>query len=139
MDNFCQKTKFGKTIHGTGVVMIGEDFEEPKKDKNMNTAVKEVAEKPGKVEENPPVSVISPKVVLGNVLRQLGKPGNMSKESPSLTRATAVTQNSFRVNIYLEEYKSNFWSSRLGHSFFVKVDEKGKVINSTPEIVKQYE
>ena len=120
--------------------MIGEDFKEPDdKGKKMETAVKEKPVKQRNDDTPPPVSTIESKVVLGNVLRQLGKPHNMCQISPSLTRATPVTQSSFRVNIYTAEDRGHFTSQVLSHTFFVKVDENGKIVSSNPEIIKHYE
>ena len=119
--------------------MIGEDFKEPDKDKNMpKTAVKEkVVER--NVDLPPVVSTIGPATVLAAVLRQLGKPKNISKVSPSLTRATAVTQDTFRVNIYTDVNKGHFTANELTHSYFVRVDDNGRIVRSNPEIVKAYE
>jgi len=118
--------------------MIGEEQDEGKDKKMPKTAVKERPVQ-HREEETPPVSTITPRMVLDGVLRRLGKPSNMSKVSPSLTRATAVTQNSFRVNIYTDIVKSGFTANELTHTYFVHVDEDGKVMRSNPEIIKQYE
>ena len=132
--------------------MIGEEFKEPEKEKNMP----KVAEKPVKNvrhdDDAPkPNSSIGSSIVLANVLNHLGRPHNMSPVVQSLTRATAVTQNQFRVNIYTRETKGGgqskgigmgspvFTADELTHSFFVKVNEKGEIVTSNPEIIKHYE
>ena len=90
-------------------------------------------------DDTPVVSTIGPSIVLKNVLNILGKPENMSKIVPSLTRATPVTQDTFRVNIYTQVDKGFYTADTLTHSFFVRVDNKGKVVHSNPEIIKKYE
>ena len=89
-----------------------------------------------KVSEDTPVSIseIDPKVVLTGVLKLLGKPRDLRSPNSSSTRATAVTKNSFRVNIYTES-KMPY----IAHSYFVKVNEDGQIVSSNPEIIKQYE
>ena len=82
----------------------------------------------------PPISTIDTKTVLNNVFEILGKPRNLIGPSPSFTRATAIHQNAFRVSIYTKTYLPG-----IAHSFFVIVDEDGKILSSYPEIVKHYE
>jgi len=94
-----------------------------------------------RVEEDttPPVSTIGASGVLAEVLRILGTPPNMCQVTVNLTRATPVTQNSFRVNIYVEEPRDMYTAQVLRHSYFVHVDPTGTITASNPEIIKQYE
>ena len=121
--------------------MIGEDYKEPESEgkkkmpKTAEKPVKEVVREEGPV----PVSGISPRKVLDNVLRILGKPHNLCQISPNLTRAAAVTANNFRVNIYTAEDRGYFTSNILSHTYFVKVGDDGRILTSTPEIIKHYE
>ena len=86
----------------------------------------------------PPVSTIDASGVLNEVLLLLGTPPGMCQVTPNLTRATAVTQNSFRVNIYVEDVRPIYTAHILKHSYFVRVDNTGSIVSSNPEIVKQY-
>jgi hypothetical protein len=88
------------------------------------------------VEDNspPPISTISPDTVLNGVLHILGKPSDMCSICSSFTRATAITQNNFRVNIYTESHLPG-----IAHTFFVNVDQHGNIVTSNPEISKHYE
>lgn len=85
-------------------------------------------------EEIKPVSTISPYVIIDNVLKELGTPPNLCQLSSSLTRATPVTQNSFRVQIYC--YKED--CVVLTDTFFVHVDDEGNIVKSYPTIAKKY-
>ena len=101
-------------------------------------------------EEKPPViSTVDPKVVLENVLKQLGKPKDLSAEGPSLTRATPITQSSFRVQIYrcvppkveegwAREATTIFPTNTLTDWFFVNVNKEGGIVRSNPAIVGKY-
>lgn len=92
----------------------------------------------------PPISTISGNAVLEEVFAILGKPKDLL--SGTFTRATPISQFSFRVNIYrkiilteterremLEDYKI-----KLTDSFYVRVDGTGAVLSSNPPIVRRY-
>ena len=87
----------------------------------------------------PPISTIESSVVLNGVLQRLGTPRGMCQVTVNLTRATAVTQYTFRVNIYVEDVRPIYTAHVLKHSYFVRVDPTGEIIASNPEIIKQYE
>jgi hypothetical protein len=92
-------------------------------------------------DEVPPVSTIDPQVVLDNVFKQLGKPHNLCQISSCLTRATPITQKSFRVMIYCKTEVSERGIGAapvLTDTFFVHVNDEGKIINSDEPIVKKY-
>ena len=78
------------------------------------------------------ISTIDPSVVLNNVLCKLGKPTDMTNISPNLTRATAIKQNQFRVNVFQRN------PLRLSDTFFVWVNENGGIVKSIPEIIRKY-
>lgn len=85
-------------------------------------------------EEKPVViSTVNPTKVLENVFVQLGKPKNLCSVAPSLTRATPITQTSFRVQIYRE-----IPYATLTDTFFVTVNPEGKIVRSNPAIEKKY-
>ena len=96
----------------------------------------EVATKKKRVTEDdvPVISTVNPRDVLNSVLRILGKPHDLMRTCPSYTRATPVTQNSFRVNIYTESALPG-----IADTFFVHVDGNGTIVSATPEIIKRYE
>jgi len=85
----------------------------------------------------PPISTIDPKVVLDNVFKQLGKPGNLSPMGGSLTRATPCQSHKFRVQIYCKA-SDMFGSGQLTDSFWVVVNGKGDIVSSDPAINKKY-
>ena len=106
----------------------------------METAVQRRKKVRQEEEVSPPISTITPAIVLENVFKILGKPGNMSMVSPSLTRATPISKYQFRVNIYTRQIENGEFSEhKLSHSYFVHVDDKGQIKTSYPEIHKHYE
>jgi hypothetical protein len=93
----------------------------------------------------PPISTISSDSVLAGVFAILGKPNDLL--GGTFTRATPLSQFTFRVNIYrkvkltdaerrerLEDY-----NVKLANSFYVKVDGTGEVLYSNPPITRRYE
>ena len=101
-----------------------------------------VASRKRKEEEaTPPISTIHPSVVLEEVLNQLGKPKDLSKICESLTRATPITQASFRVNIYRDLPSSVLTgtNAKLTDSFWVVVNKEGKIVRSDPAIERKYD
>lgn len=94
----------------------------------------------------PPISTIDPKLVLESVLGQLGKPSDLCQSSGCLTRATPITQFSFRVQIYrtmevapgFGQTQAIFPSNILTDTFFVKVNGEGSVIKSDKPIERKY-
>ncbi len=99
----------------------------------------ETLEKKKRVDDDtpPPISTIDPNVVLSNVLKQLGKPGNLCPTSGSLTRATPCNVRSFRVQIYCKP-DDLFGSAKLTDSFWVNTNDKGDIVSSDPAINKKY-
>ena len=94
----------------------------------------ESAKKRCREEDKPPViSTVNPSVVLTNVLNQLGKPKDLSAFGGCLTRATPITQKSFRVMIYRDTP-----SPTLTDTFFVNVNNEGGILRSSPAIVAKY-
>lgn len=93
----------------------------------------------------PPISTISGESVLAGVFAVLGKPEDLL--GGTFTRATPLSQCTFRVNIYrkikltdkerrerLEDH-----NIKLTDSFYVKVDGTGEVLFSNPPIARRYE
>jgi hypothetical protein len=85
-------------------------------------------------EEVSVVSTVSPDIVLENVFEQLGKPKDLCRISPSYTRATPITSSTFRVNIYREDPYAH-----LSDSFYVWVNQSGKIKKSEPAITRRYD
>jgi hypothetical protein len=69
------------------------------------------------------------------VISRLGKPDTLK-----LIRANNVFDNNWRVDVwcYLESEIMMIKPADIKHSYFVKVDEHGKFISSSPEIKKEY-
>jgi hypothetical protein len=90
-------------------------------------------------EENPPISTIDPNAVLASVFEKLGKPDNLCAVSPCLTRATPITQKSFRVQIYCKTSEGGIAAAPvLTDTFFVTVNNDGGIVKSDEPIVKKY-
>ena len=71
------------------------------------------------------------------VIAKLGKPTELN-----FIRASNVFDNRWRVDVWCY-YDSTVTimptkCSNIKHSYFVHTDEHGKIINSSPEIIKEY-
>lgn len=64
------------------------------------------------------------------VMAALGKPVDFLKIS-----AISLWEGRYRVNV---QTGADAASARITHSFFVVVDERGKVVESYPQITRQY-
>lgn len=64
------------------------------------------------------------------VLTALGRPENFFRIS-----AVCVWEDHYRVNV---QTGADAASARIAHSFFVAVDERGKVVESNPQIARLY-
>jgi hypothetical protein len=64
------------------------------------------------------------------VMAALGRPTHFLRVT-----ARQVTGDGYRVNVVTG---ADAASARIAHSFFVTADKEGKVIESTPAIVKRY-
>lgn len=64
------------------------------------------------------------------VIRSLGYPKDLLKVG-----VYPIGSDRYRVNIVTGK---DFATSRITDSFFVVADANGKIVNSTPQIVKQY-
>ena len=80
-----------------------------------------------------PINSVEGKAILDKVFAILGKPKDVCQVSPNLTRISQVSQFSYRVNICRHtphpSYTDTFW---------LKVNEDGEIVSSTPPIVKKY-
>lgn len=65
-----------------------------------------------------------------SVMTALGRPENFFRIS-----AVCLWENHFRVNVQTGDDAT---SIRIAHSFFVAVDERGKVLESNPPITRLY-
>lgn len=84
-------------------------------------------------QENAAISPVNPQHVLNSVLQLLGRPADLAPISACRTRATPITPYSFRVNIF-----RMCPDATLTDSFFVKVNARGLILQSTPPIAKKY-
>ena len=66
-----------------------------------------------------------------SVLNALGKPSDLLQ-----VQVRSLWDQHFRVNVVVGP---DFLSSRIANSYFVKADEDGNVIGSTPPIKRQYD
>ena len=65
-----------------------------------------------------------------HVIRALGQPADLYR-----VQVRELGDNHYRVNVFIGADTNSF---RLAHSYFLVADEDGKVVNSTPEITRQY-
>ena len=65
-----------------------------------------------------------------HVVRRLGVPGDLHTVQVRL-----LWDNHFRVNVFLS---ADAGSLKLAHSYFLLTDGDGNILESTPEIKKQY-
>ena len=65
-----------------------------------------------------------------HVMHSLGQPTDLYA-----VQVRQLWKDRFRVNVYVG---ANLTSARVAHSYFLKTDGDGQVINSTPRITKQY-
>jgi hypothetical protein len=64
------------------------------------------------------------------VMNALGKPSNLHK-----LLVCRLWKNHYRVNVFVGELAAGM---TIAHSYFVKVDGDGNIIQSTPRITKRY-
>jgi len=71
------------------------------------------------------------------VLNRLGTPSNLN-----FIRASNVFDNRWRVDVWcyheVEGTLSSTSNSKIDYSYFIHADEQGKIINSSPEIKKEF-
>ena len=68
--------------------------------------------------------------IAASVLRDLGKPTDLFRVS-----VVRLWENHYRVNV---QTGPDAVSARVAHSYFLKVDETGAVLASTPAITRLY-
>ena len=80
-----------------------------------------------------PIDIAS--FVKEQVIGRLGKPDTLK-----YIRANNVFDNNWRVDVWchFESEVAMIKPANIKHSYFVKVDEHGKFISSSPEIKKEY-
>lgn len=80
-----------------------------------------------------PIDVSS--FVKEQVLSRLGQPDTIK-----FVKAANVFDNNWRVDVWchFESEVAMIKPAKIKHSYFVKVDEHGKFISSSPEIKKEY-
>ena len=71
------------------------------------------------------------------VITKLGKPPNLK-----FVRASNVFDNRWRVDVWCNydstQTMMKTQCSHIFHSYFIHVDEHGKITKSSPEIIKEY-
>jgi len=74
--------------------------------------------------------------VANNVVKQLGTPPNFYK-----AKALNVFGNWYRVNVYtnIDAVETIVKRSAITYSYLVEADKTGKILESKPEIIKQFE
>jgi len=65
-----------------------------------------------------------------HVIRTLGQPADLYR-----VQVRQLWDNHFRVNVFIGADTNSF---RLAHSYFLVADGDGNIVNSTPEITRQY-
>jgi hypothetical protein len=82
-------------------------------------------------QDGEPLAEVSLNVLIGSrVMRSLGTQKDTIK-----AKVHPLGGGHYRVNILRGK---DFATGRIAHSFFLAVDEKGKIVSSTPKIVKMY-
>ena len=69
-------------------------------------------------------------VIRESVLHGLGEPDNLH-----LVRVRQVFGDKYRVNVYVRADAATY---KVAQSYFLEADAKGKVLNSTPAILRLY-
>jgi hypothetical protein len=69
-------------------------------------------------------------MIARQVIRALGSPKNLLK-----VKVHPVGSDRYRVNILTG---ADFATGRIANSYFLTADVHGKILSSTPQIVKQY-
>jgi hypothetical protein len=82
------------------------------------------------VEDNTPPPDPHNRVVCDQVVAGLGKPPEFAR-----CAASRIHTGTYRVNVWVR----NNYTEALTDSFWIKVDENGRIVNSTPAIVKKYQ
>jgi hypothetical protein len=78
-----------------------------------------------------PIDEDSKDVFIGRqVIKALGSPNDLLK-----VKVLLVASDRYRVNILTGK---DFASGKIANSFFLAVDPKGKILSSTPQILKVY-
>jgi hypothetical protein len=65
-----------------------------------------------------------------NVLRALGEPGDLHR-----VQVQTLWEDNYRVNVLVG---ANAASTKVAHSFFVRADDAGSILASSPGITRQY-
>ena len=65
------------------------------------------------------------------VMRSLGSPDGLLK-----VQVVPIGQDHYRVNVFVGKTAT---SGRIADSFFLSTDEEGKILTSSPTIVRPYE
>jgi hypothetical protein len=95
----------------------------------MSVKVAEMAEEPS-AESAPEKTIATDKDICDQVMVLLGRPPNFHQ-----CTAARVSDTNFRVNVWdKEEYSSG----KITDSFFVKVNDEGKISSSSPDIKRRY-
>jgi hypothetical protein len=69
--------------------------------------------------------------IVRHVMHILGQPQDLHR-----VQVRHLWEDHYRVNVLLGPDPA---STRVGHSYFLVVDEQGNVLTSTPEIVRHYQ
>ncbi len=69
-------------------------------------------------------------LIRANVLKALGRPAKLFRVA-----VMPLWDNNYRVNVVTGE---EFSSCQIPNSYFVRVDDDGTILGSTPDIKKQY-
>jgi hypothetical protein len=70
-------------------------------------------------------------LVRKQVVRALGSPDDLLK-----MQVQPIGEDRYRVNVFVGK---NYNSGRIADSFFLTTDEEGKILTSSPEIVRVYD
>ena len=69
-------------------------------------------------------------VLLEAVMRALGRPADLLRANARL-----LWDNCYRVNVFVGPDAA---SARVAHSYFLRADEDGKILTSSPPVTKAY-
>jgi len=65
------------------------------------------------------------------LLQTLGTPGDFLK-----VQVRRIWENSYRVNVFVG---ADISAAKVAHSYFLRTDENGKIVESSPRITRQYD
>jgi hypothetical protein len=100
----------------------------PSKPRRTKMAIKEQADKSKEIEKHQREKLKT--LIREQVMHTLGEPGNLLH-----VQVRSLWENFYRVNVLIGP---DVVSGKVANSYFLSADVDGKIVQSTPKIIKQY-